>query len=346
MSLFIDTAFGKNGDRAPIWMMRQAGRYLPEYMAIKEKSSFWEMCRTPELAAKVSMQPIDRLAVDAIILFQDIMTPLPAMGIEIDFAPGPVIDSPIRSQAAIDKLIKPHKEEIAPFVAAAIKLIKKESNTPLIGFAGAPLTLATYLIQGSGSKDYAEFRQFLRYAPKQAHQLLDKLSELSIDYLSMQIEAGAQAIQLFDSWAGIHSAAIYSEFAKPYNERIFAALAKYNIPRLYIAVDALHLYPQIKQLSAEVISIDWRVPINQVRPLLANKVIQGNLDPAVLLASENLIAQEAKKVLISGLGGAHIFNLGHGIMRQTDPEKAKYLVDFVKSFDRAQARQEPGSQNV
>ncbi len=334
MSLFIDTAFGKNGKHAPIWMMRQAGRYLPEYMAIKEKSNFWEMCRTPELAAKVSLQPVNRLGVDATILFQDIMTPLPAMGINIDFAPGPVIESPIRSQAAIDKLISPQKEEIAPFVAEAIKLIKKESNTPLIGFAGAPLTLATYLIQGSGSKDYAEFRQFLRYAPEQAHQLLNKLTDISIDYLSMQIEAGAEAIQLFDSWAGIHSASIYSEFAKPYNERIFKALAKYNIPRIYIAVDALHLYPEISQLSAEVISVDWRVLINKIRPMLPNKVIQGNLDPAVLLASEDVIAKEAKKVLKSGMGAAHIFNLGHGIMRQTDPEKAKFLVDFVKSFDR------------
>ena len=334
MSLFIDTAFGKNGKRAPIWMMRQAGRYLPEYMAIKEKSNFWEMCRTPALAAEVSLQPVKRLGVDAIILFQDIMTPLPAMGIKIDFAPGPVIESPIRSQAAIDKLISPQKEEIAPFVAEAIKLIKKESDTPLIGFAGAPLTLATYLIQGSGSKDYAEFRQFLRYAPEQARQLLNKLTDLSIDYLSMQIEAGAQAIQLFDSWAGIHSAEIYAEFARPYNQRIFKALAKYNIPRIYIAVDALHLYPEISQLSAEVISVDWRVPINKVKPMLPNKVIQGNLDPAVLLANEEVIAKEAEKVLRNGLGAAHIFNLGHGIMRQTDPEKAKFLVDFVKSFDR------------
>ncbi len=338
MSLFIDTAFGKNGSRAPIWMMRQAGRYLPEYMAIKEKSNFWEMCRTPALAAQISLQPVQRLGVDAVILFQDIMTPLPAMGIKIDFAPGPVIESPIRSQAAIDKLIKPGKEEIAPFVAQAIKLIRQESNTPLIGFAGAPLTLATYLIQGSGSKDYAEFRQFLRYAPQEAHQLLDKLTDISIDYLSMQIEAGAQAIQLFDSWAGIHSASIYAQFAKPYNERIFKALAKYNIPRIYIAVDALHLYPEISQLSAEVISIDWRVPIDKVRPLLADKVIQGNLDPATLLASEEIIQREAEEVLRAGLGGAHIFNLGHGIMRQTDPEKAKFLVDFVKEFNREEAR--------
>ncbi len=346
MSLFIDTAFGKNGNKAAIWMMRQAGRYLPEYLAIKEKSNFWEMCRTPALAAEVSLQPVKRFDVDATILFQDIMTPLPSMGIKIDFSPGPVIESPLRSQTAIDKLLKPKKEEIAPFVAEAIKLIRKESKTPLIGFGGAPLTLATYLIQGSGSKDYAEFRQFLRYAPQQAHKLLDKLTDLSIDYLSMQIEAGAQAIQLFDSWAGIHSSAIYSEFAKPYNERIFKALGKYQIPRLYIAVDALHLYSEINQLSAEVISIDWRVPIDKVRPLLPTKVIQGNLDPAVLLASEKLIAKEAQDVLISGLGGTHIFNLGHGIMRQSDPEKAKYLVDFVKNFDRDKARQELGLINV
>ena len=265
MSLFLDAAWGKFTERAPVWMMRQAGRYLPEYRAIKEHLSFWEMCRTPEVACAITLQPVKRLGVDAAILFQDIMTPLPSMGIDIQFNPGPVIESPLRSSAQIEALRLSEKTEIAPFVAEAIKLIRQESPVPLIGFGGAPLTLATYLIQGGGSKDYAEFRQFLRYAPEAAHALLDKLTVLSIRYLSMQVEAGAQAIQLFDSWAGLHSAGMYAQFARPYNQRIFEALAVYKIPRIYIAVEAAHLYPEINQLNCEVVSIDWLLP-NSARP--------------------------------------------------------------------------------
>lgn len=334
MSLFLDAAWGKDTARAPIWIMRQAGRYLPEYRAIKEKSSFWEMCRSPELACEITLQPVRRLGVDAAILFQDIMTPLPPMGVNIDFRPGPVFENPIRTAGAVDKLRIPEQDEIAPYVAAAIKLIRAEAPVPLIGFGGAPLTLATYMIQGGGSKDYAEFRQFLWQEPTAAHRLLEKLTEVSIRYLTMQVEAGAQAIQLFDSWAGLHDARTYATFGKPYAERVFKALGPLQIPRLYIAVDALHLYGEISTLPAEVVSVDWRKPLNELRGLLPGKTLQGNLDPAALLAPKKIIKQEAERVLREGLGGPHIFNLGHGIMRQTPPEHAEYLVEVVKSFSR------------
>ncbi len=339
MSLFLEAAHGHNTPRAPIWIMRQAGRYLSEYRALKEKYTFWELCLTPELAADITLQPVQRFGMDAAILFQDIMTPLPPMGLEIDFTPGPVFKTPVRSAEAVDKLVVPDQNEIAPYVAEAIRLIRAESPVPLIGFGGAPLTLATYMIQGSGSKDYDEFRQFLRYAPDAAHKLLDKLTELSIRYLKMQIEAGAQAVQLFDSWAGLHDARTYREFAKPYNQRIFDALSAYDVPRLYIAVDALHLYGEIKDLSCEVVSVDWRVPLSQVRPLLPGKTLQGNLDPAVLLAPEKVVRAEAERVLREGLGGPHIFNLGHGIMRQTDPERVAQLLEVVRAFDRTELGQ-------
>ena len=334
MSLFLDAARGANTPRAPIWIMRQAGRYLPEYRAIKEKSNFWEMCRTPELAAEITLQPIRRFGLDAAILFQDIMTPLPPMGVEIDFRPGPVFAEPIRSAGAVDALHVPEKGDIAPYVADAIKLIRNDSPVPLIGFGGAPLTLATYMIQGGGSKDYEDFRQFLRYAPEAAHRLLEKLTEVTIRYLTMQVEAGAQAVQLFDSWAGLHTARTYAEFAKPYNQRILDALAAYDVPRLYIAVNALHLYGEFRDLTCEVVSVDWRVPLSHLRPLLPGKALQGNLDPAVLLAPQEVVTEEAERVLREGLGGAHIFNLGHGIMKQTDPETVKGLVETVKAFDR------------
>lgn len=338
MSLFLDAANGKDTNRAPIWIMRQAGRYLSEYRALKEKYTFWELCRDPELARDVTLQPIKRFPLDAAILFQDIMTPLPPMGVKIDFRPGPVFEEPIRSAKMVDDLRVPEQDEIAPYVPDAIKLIREDSPVPLIGFGGAPLTLATYMIQGGGSKDYEDFRQFLRYEPEAAHRLLDKLTEVSIRYLTMQVEAGAQAIQLFDSWAGLHTAPIYREFALPYNRRVFEALAGYDIPRLYIAVNALHLYGEITTLPCEVVSIDWRVPISQVRAQLNGKTIQGNLDPAVLLAPKEVITKEAERVLRDGLGGAHIFNLGHGIMKQTDPDHLAHLVDTVHRFDREKAR--------
>ncbi len=336
MSLFLDAANGANTPRPPIWIMRQAGRYLPEYRALKERYSFWELCRTPELAAEITLQPIRRFGLDAAILFQDIMTPLPPMGLEIDFIPGPVFKTPVRDAEAVEKLVIPDRDEIAPYVAEAIRLIRAESPVPLIGFGGAPLTLATYAVQGGGSKDYDEFRQFLRYAPETAHALLEKLTEVSVRYLKLQVDAGAQAIQLFDSWAGLHDARTYREFAKPYNTRIFEALEDYGVPRLYIAVDALHLYGEIKDLPCEVVSVDWRTPLSQVRPLLPGKVLQGNLDPAVLLAPEKVMKEEAERVLRAGLGGPHIFNLGHGIMRQTYPERVTQLVQVVRAFDRTE----------
>lgn len=339
MSLFLSAASGQDTPRAPVWMMRQAGRYLPEYRALKEKHTFWELCRTPELAAEITLQPVRRFGMDAAILFQDIMTPLPPMGLEIDFTPGPVFKTPVRSTDAVEKLVVPDAGDIAPYVAEAIELIRAESPVPLIGFGGAPLTLATYIVQGGGSKDYDEFRQFLRYAPGTAHALLEKLTELSIRYLRMQVEAGAQAVQLFDSWAGLHDARLYREFAAPYNARIFRALEGCGVPRLYIAVDALHLYGEIQSLPCEVVSVDWRVPLSQVRPLLPGKTLQGNLDPAVLLAPEAVVRAETERVLQEGLGGPHIFNLGHGIMRQTDPERVKVMLGAVRSFDRTQVRE-------
>lgn len=335
-NIFLRAAKGEDTPHAPVWMMRQAGRYLPEYRALKEKYSFWELARTPELATEVTLQPIKRLGVDAAILFQDIMTPLPPMGIDISFQPGPVIDAPIRSRAQVDALVVPEKEAIAPYVAEAIKMIRSDCPVPLIGFGGAPLTLATYLIEGSGSKDYALFRQFLRQEPQAAHALLEKLTEVSIRYLAMQVEAGAQAIQLFDSWAGLHDSAMYREFAQPYNARVLESLAQFDVPRLYLAVGSSHLYPNIAQLPCDVISVDWRLPLATVRQQLPNKVIQGNLDPAILLADKATIRQETERILREGLGAAHIFNLGHGIMRQTDPEHALHMIQTVQAFARHQ----------
>lgn len=335
--LFLRAAWGEDTPRAPLWLMRQAGRYLPEYRAIKARASFWEMVRTPELAAEITLQPLRRFPLDAAILFSDIMTPLPAMGVPIEFNPGPVVAEPLRTQAQLEALRLPDAQEIAPYVAEAIRLVRRElagKPVALIGFAGAPLTLATYLVQGSGTKDYEDFRAFLRQEPHLAHQLLQKLTELTIRYLRVQIEAGAEAIQLFDSWAGLHDPDTYRTFGLPYNQRVFSALAGLGVPRLYLAVGASHLYPLLALLPCEAVSVDWRLSLAQVRSFFPAHTLQGNLDPAVLLAPPEVITQEAHKVLKAGLGGPHIFNLGHGVIRTTPPEHVAHLAEVVHQFNR------------
>jgi uroporphyrinogen decarboxylase len=337
-ALFLRALRGENTPRAPIWVMRQAGRYLPEYMAVKAKSNFLEMVRTPELACEITLQPVRRFPLDAAIVFSDIMTPLPAMGVQVEFNPGPQLE-PLRSKAAIDALRIPDQAEIAPFLETAIQLARRElqpTGTPLIGFAGAPLTLAAYLIQGSGSKEFEDFRAFLRLEPALAHTLLEKLTEVSIKYLKAQIAAGAQAIQLFDSWAGLHDEHTYREFALPYNARVLSALEN-SVPRIFLAVGAGHLYHVIQELPCEAVSVDWRTPLERVRKIIPGKTLQGNLDPAALLGTPETLERDALRVLKSGLGGAHIFNLGHGIFRQTNPDMLARLIDIVHGFDRTQA---------
>jgi uroporphyrinogen decarboxylase len=321
-------------DRTPVWFMRQAGRYLPEYRAIKELSSFWEMVRTPELAAEVTLQPLERFALDAAILFSDIMTPLPAMGVPVEFVPGPRVAEPVRTVADVAALRVPVDDEIAPFVAEAIKLVRAGTERPLIGFAGAPLTLAAYLVQGSGGGDYPAFRAWLRTDPVAAERLMEVLAEVTGRYLRMQISAGAQAVQVFDSWAGIHDTAAYARFGVPYLRRVLDAIAGCGVPRIYLAVGAAHLYPQIATLPVEMVSVDWRTGLADVRAALGDVALQGNLDPAMLLAPPDVVAAEAERILRAGLGGAHVFNLGHGVLPTTPIDTVARLVDTVHAFSR------------
>ncbi len=337
MSLFLEAAHGHNTPHAPIWIMRQAGRYLSEYRALKERYSFWELCRTPELTTEITLQPVRRFGMDAAILFQDIMTPLPPMGLEIDFSPGPVFKQPVRSAEAVAALRVPETDEIAPFVADAIRLIRAESPVPLIGFGGAPLTLATYIVQGSGSKDYDEFRQFLRYAPDAAHALLEKLTELSIRYLKMQLGAGAQAVQLFDSWAGALTPADYERFVLPASAKVLAGVADLGVPRIHFGVATGELLGLMHQAGAEVVGVDWRVPLDTARSRLAPDVaLQGNLDPALVVAGWEATAEGARDVLRRNDGHpGHVFNLGHGVLPETEPEVLEQLVALVHTEGRA-----------
>jgi uroporphyrinogen decarboxylase len=331
---FLQAVRGVSEERAPIWLMRQAGRYLPEYLEIKAKSSFLEMTRTPEIAAEITLQPLRRFPLDAAIIFSDIMTPLEALGIEIAFSPGPSIAKPLRSRAQIDALAQ--RDDVAPFVGAALRIVRAElsRDVGLIGFAGTPLTLAAYLIEGSGSKEYAHFRQFLRSEPAALHLLLEKLTELTIAYLRMQVAAGADAVQLFDSWAGLHDERTYREFGLPYYKRIMDSLANAGAARMFFALGASHLMTAIAEIPAEVVSVDWRTDLKAARVQLPGRALQGNLDPAMLYAGREMLAAEATRVLEAGLGGAHIFNLGHGIWPNTPLDAVAHLVDTVHAYKR------------
>jgi uroporphyrinogen decarboxylase len=332
--LFLRAVRGESTARAPIWIMRQAGRYLPEYRELKSRSSFLEMTRTPELACEITMQPMRRFPLDAAIIFSDIMTPLEALGVEIEFKPGPHIVHPLRTVEAIGKLEV--ADEIAPYVGRALQLVRAELDPEraLIGFAGAPLTLAAYLIEGGGSKEFETFRQFLRAQPRAMHELLHKLTELTIRYLQMQIESGAQAVQLFDSWAGLHDEHTYREFGIPYYKRILSALAGSGAARIFFALGASHLLESIAELPAEAIGVDWRTDLRIARAALPGRALQGNLDPAFLYAELPVLGHEALRVLESGLGGAHVFNLGHGIWPSTPIPAVEHLIDVVHAFKR------------
>jgi uroporphyrinogen decarboxylase len=331
---FLQAVRGVSEERAPIWLMRQAGRYLPEYLAVKAKSSFLEMTRSPELAAEITLQPLRRFPLDAAIIFSDIMTPLEALGIEIEFSPGPSIAQPLRSRAQVEALAL--RGEIAPFVGDALRIVKAAlpDNVGLIGFGGSPLTLAAYLIEGGGSKEYMKFRQFLRSDPAVVHLLLEKLTELTIAYLQMQAAAGADAIQLFDSWAGLHDEPTYREFGLPYFKRIMEALAGSGAARMFFALGASHLMQAVAEIPCEVVSVDWRTDLILAREQLPGRALQGNLDPAMLYAGRETLAAEAKRILKAGLGGAHIFNLGHGIWPNTPIDAVAHLVETVHNYER------------
>jgi uroporphyrinogen decarboxylase len=333
--IFLRTARGASEARAPIWIMRQAGRYLPEYRKIKERSSFVEMTRDPSVAAEITLQPLRRFPLDAAIIFSDIMTPLEALGVEVAFAPGPSIAKPLRTRAAIEELAL--REPVAPFVGDALRLVRAEldPDVALIGFGGAPLTLAAYLVEGGGSKEYEHFRQLLRAEPDAMHLLLEKLTALSIAYLRMQVEAGADAIQLFDSWAGLHDAETYREFGLPYNARIMSALTDTGAARIFFALGASHLIDVVSEIPAETVGVDWRTNLAAARVRLPGRALQGNMDPAILFAGKDAIASEARRILRSGQGGAHIFNLGHGIWPSTPVDAVAHLVETVRAYERS-----------
>ncbi len=323
-------------DRTPVWIMRQAGRYLPEYRAIRKESTFLEVCHDPDLACEVTMQPLRRFDLDAAILFSDIMIPVEAMGVKVDFRPGPVIESPIRTAADVQGLRIPDPADELDFVCEAVRRIRTalDGRAPLIGFSGAPFTLACYMVDGSGSKTFGQTRGLMQSAPATFDRLLAKLTETTSAYLRAQVEAGAQAVQVFDSWVGLLGPRQFRERIAPHLERLFDDLRSTGVPLIYFAFGGATLLPEVRRLAPDVAGIDWRVPLSQARETLGPDIaLQGNLDPAVLLGPAGNIRQRAAEVC-DELGGApgHIFNLGHGIWKETSPDSVSALVDAVHAW--------------
>ncbi|MDQ0162336.1 uroporphyrinogen decarboxylase [Aeribacillus alveayuensis] len=333
---FLMACRGEKTEYVPVWYMRQAGRSQPEYRALKEKYSLFEITHQPELCAYVTRLPVEQYGVDAAILYKDIMTPLPAIGVQVEIKPGvgPVIDDPIRSLKDVEKLGEIHPEQDIPYVLETIKILTTEQlSVPLIGFAGAPFTLASYMIEGGPSKNYNRTKAFMYAEPKAWFALMDKLADMTITYVKAQIDAGAKAIQIFDSWVGTLNVSDYRYFIKPTMKRIFSSLKEKNVPLIMFGVGAGHLAKEWHDLPLDVVGLDWRLPIAEAREMGLTKSLQGNLDPAVLLAPWDVIEERVKAILDAGIEhNGFIFNLGHGVFPQVKPETLKRLTAFIHEY--------------
>ncbi|HEX5498451.1 MAG TPA: uroporphyrinogen decarboxylase [Thermomicrobiales bacterium] len=325
-------------DATPVWFMRQAGRSLPEYRALRERHDFMTLATTPELAAAATVLPVKRLGVDAAVLFADIMLPLAGMGVRFEIQPsvGPVISNPIRTEADIARLRVPDPEEATPYVFEALRLLRRDlgEQTALLGFAGAPFTLACYLIEGKASREFPRTKALMYGRPDLWRRLLEVLTETTIGYLDGQIAAGADAVQLFDSWLGLLGPDAYARHVLPYTRRIFAALPS-GAPAIHFSTGTTSLLDQISIAGCAAVSVDWRLPLDAAWARLGpDLAIQGNLDPAMLLADWSTVQQGALDVMRRAGGRpGHIFNLGHGVLPETDPDHLARLVELVHAHE-------------
>ena len=330
-------------DRVPVWFMRQAGRSLPEYRARRASGNVLDAARNPELAAELTLQPVRRLGVDAAILFSDIMVPLAGLGVGVDLVPGrgPVIDPPFRGRDDLKRLRPLEPGADVPFVGETVRLLAGELEVPLIGFAGGPFTVASYLIEGGPSRTYARTKTLMRTDESTWRKLLDALADISLEFLRAQVEAGANAVQVFDSWVGALSADDYLHHVLPASRRIFDGLSPYDVPRIHFATNAQgELLSLLAAAGADVIGVDWRVTIAEGRRRAGpGRAVQGNLDPTTCLAPWETVAREVRKVLAQAEGKpGHVFNLGHGVLPETDPDVLRRIVDLVHEETGAETR--------
>jgi uroporphyrinogen decarboxylase len=322
-------------ERTPVWFMRQAGRSLPEYRALRERHSFFEVANTPELCAEVTLQPVRRHGVDAAVLFADIVTPVLGMGLEVELVEGvgPVVAEPVAAEADVDRLRLPDPEQAYAAVLEAVRIVRRElgADQALVGFCGGPFTVAGYLVEGRPSRDFVRVKELMYREPSVWHALMDRLADGFAAYVAAQTAAGADVIQLFDSWVGALSVADYEEFVAPYSTRILAAV---DVPTIHFGTGTMHLLPPMAAAGGDAIGLDWRVPLDQgwlaVGP---DRAVQGNLDPAALLAPWPRIEAAAEDVLARAGGQpGHVFNLGHGVLPETNPDDLTRLVELVHTW--------------
>ncbi|HIW63598.1 MAG TPA: uroporphyrinogen decarboxylase [Candidatus Stackebrandtia excrementipullorum] len=332
-SVFLRACRGEDVPHTPVWFMRQAGRSLPEYRKLREGTAMLEACRTPDLVCEITLQPVRRHGVDAAIFFSDIVVPLAAVGVGVDIVPGtgPVVAEPIRTAAQVEQLRDLTYDDV-DYVAEAIRLLLAElGGTPLIGFAGAPFTLASYLVEGGPSKNHARTKALMYGAPDVWHALCSRLATITSQFLNVQIEAGVAAVQLFDSWAGALSLADYERFVAPHSAAVLSSVQDKGVPRIHFGVGTAHLLGAMAEAGADVVGVDWRTPLSRAADLVGGRPVQGNLDPCALLAPEVVLAEEVRRVLTDGASasGGHIFNLGHGVLPETDPGALTRTVELV-----------------
>ncbi|WP_173137654.1 uroporphyrinogen decarboxylase [Kibdelosporangium persicum] len=335
-------ARGQAPQHTPVWFMRQAGRSLPEYRKLREGVPMLTACFTPDMVAEVTLQPVRRHGVDGAILFSDIVVPLKAAGIDLDIVPGtgPVVADPVRDEDGVNALPELDPASLDPVAEAVGILVRELGDVPLIGFAGAPFTLASYLIEGGPSRHHERTKALMKARPDVWHALLGRIADYTLTFLRIQLDAGVDAVQLFDSWAGALSERDYREFVFPHSQRVLTGLAPAGVPRIHFGVGTAELLPAMREAGADVVGVDWRLPLDEaVRRLEAaapdapRPVVQGNLDPAVLFAGWDVVEREVRRIVAEGEAAAgHVFNLGHGVMPETDPNVLTRVVELVHSI--------------
>jgi len=334
-SAFLRAARGEPVPHTPVWFMRQAGRSLPEYLAVREGVGMLESCMDPALVTEITLQPVRRYGVDAAIFFSDIVLPLKAVGVDLDIKPGvgPVVAQPVRTLADVEAIPDLEPGHV-PFITEAVRaLVAELGATPLIGFAGAPFTVASYLVEGGPSKEHARTKAMMFGAPDVWDALLRKIAGIAATYLRVQVEAGASAVQLFDSWAGALTPADYRASVMPHSARVLAAAGELGVPRIHFGVGTANLLTLMGEAGADVVGVDWRTPLASAVPLVGERAVQGNLDPTLVFAPTEVMLERAAEVIDAGRAAkGHIFNLGHGVLPATDPDQLARLTEFVQSY--------------
>ena len=335
-SAFLRAARGEDVPHTPVWFMRQAGRSLPEYLALREGVAMLDACMDPEMVVEITMQPVRRYGVDAAIFFSDIVLPLKAVGVDLDIVPGvgPVVAEPVRTLADVERIPDLTPEHVGFVTEAVGGLVAELGATPLIGFAGAPFTVASYLVEGGPSKEHARTKAMMFGAPDVWDALMRKIAGIAASYLEVQVAAGASAVQLFDSWAGALTPADYAEHVLPHSTGVLERAGALGVPRIHFGVGTANLLDLMGEAGADVVGVDWRTPLERAIPLVGERAVQGNLDPTLVFAPTEVMTARAAEVIEAGRAArGHVFNLGHGVIPSTDPDQLARLTEFVQTYE-------------